>query len=42
MEKQLLIYQNMAMRTLGFAYKIIDDSDANDCIELMAKEDLSF
>ena len=41
-EKQLLIYQNMAMRTLGFAYKIIDDSDANDCIELMAKEDLSF
>lgn len=26
-EAQLLTYQNMAMRTLGFAYKIIDDTE---------------
>ena len=41
-EAQLLNYQNMAMRTLGFAFKIIDDTDAEDCVELVSKNDLSF
>lgn len=30
-EKQLLTYQNQAMRTLGFAYKIVDDGKENEC-----------
>lgn len=29
-EKQLLAYQNQAMRTLGFAYKIIEDNDETE------------
>ena len=29
-EQQLLAYQNQAMRTLGFAYQILDDADADD------------
>ena len=41
-EKQLLSYQNMAMRTLGFAFKIIEDTDTRDCVELVADHDLSF
>ncbi len=41
-EKQLFAYQNMAMRTLGFAYKIVDEEDGNDCADLVAKGDLSF
>lgn len=41
-EKQLLEYQNMAMRTLGFAFKIVEDTDTRDCIELVADHDLSF
>ena len=32
-----LKYQNMAMRTLGFAYKIVDDDTAkDDCVALVA------
>ena len=42
MEAQLLNYQNMAMRTLGFAFKIVDDAEASDCVSLVAENDLSF
>lgn len=41
-EAQLLTYQNMAMRTLGFAFKIVDDSESADCVTLVAENDLSF
>lgn len=41
-DKQLLGYQNMAMRTLGFAYKIVEDTDARDCVDLVADHDLTF
>ena len=42
-EEQLLGYQNMAMRTLGFAYKIVDEKDAaTECAELANLGDLSF
>lgn len=41
-EKQLLNYQNMAMRTLGFAFKIVDEVETDDCVSLVAKNDLSF
>lgn len=41
-EKQLLGYQNMAMRTLGFAFKIVEDTDTRDCVELVTDHDLSF
>ncbi len=41
-EAQLLGYQNMAMRTLGFAYKIVDDNAPSDCAELAAAGDLNF
>lgn len=41
-EAQLLTYQNMAMRTLGFAFKIIDDTAEVDCVSLVAENDLSF
>lgn len=40
-ETQLLNYQNMAMRTLGFAFKIVDDTET-DCVSLVAENDLSF
>lgn len=41
-ETQLLTYQNMAMRTLGFAFKIVDEAETDDCVSLVAKNDLSF
>ena len=41
-ETQLLNYQNMAMRTLGFAFKIVDEAETDDCVSLVAKNDLSF
>ena len=41
-DQQLLTYQNMAMRTLGFAYKIVDDNAKQDCVELAGNNDLSF
>ena len=34
--------QNMAIRTLGFAFKIVDDAEASDCVSLVAENDLSF
>lgn len=41
-DAQLLAYQNMAMRTLGFAYKIVDDNAPEDAKELAAMNDLRF
>lgn len=41
-EEQLLGYQNMAMRTLGFAFKIVDDHAPDDCVALVAENDLNF
>lgn len=41
-EAQLLGYQNMAMRTLGFAFKIVDENAPNDCVELVSGNDLFF
>lgn len=41
-EAQLLNYQNMAMRTLGFAFKFIDETEVTDCVSLVAQNDLSF
>lgn len=41
-EAQLLTYQNMAMRTLGFAFKIVDDAEAADCVSMVSENDLSF
>ena len=41
-EEQLLGYQNMAMRTLGFAFKIVDDHAPDDCAALVAENDLNF
>lgn len=38
---QLLQYQNQAMRTLGFAYKIID-GDTSQTVEQLASENLIF
>ncbi len=40
--EQLLAYQNMAMRTLGIAYKIIPESASNDCAELVNDGGLTF
>ena len=41
-EEQLIGYQNMAMRTLGFAFKIVDDHAPDDCVALVAENDLNF
>lgn len=41
-ESQLLQYQNQAMRTLGFAYKIIDIADKDKDIKELASERLNF
>jgi plasma-membrane calcium-translocating P-type ATPase len=41
-DRQLLDYQNMAMRTLGFAYKIIDKDDNGDSEQQTEMNDLSF
>ena len=41
-EAQLLNYQNMAMRTLGFAFKVVDENETDDCVTLVAQNDLSF
>lgn len=41
-EEQLLGYQNMVMRTLGFAFKIVDDHAPDDCVALVAENDLNF
>ena len=41
-EAQLLAYQNMAMRTLGFAFRIVGDDEPNDCVTLVAENNLNF
>lgn len=41
-ENQLLGYQNQAMRTLGFAYQIIEDDSCNFHEGKLAKSDLIF
>ena len=41
-EAQLLGYQNMAMRTLGLAFKIVDENEPNDCTALVSANDLYF
>lgn len=41
-EEQLLVYQNMAMRTLGFAFKILDEKEGFDCDEEAGNNDLCF
>ena len=41
-ESLLAKYQNQAMRTLGFAYKIVDKEDAGKGIKALAEEGLSF
>lgn len=41
-EAQLLTYQNMAMRTLGFAFRIVGDDEPNDCVTLVAENNLDF
>ncbi|MBR0043024.1 MAG: HAD-IC family P-type ATPase, partial [Bacteroides sp.] len=40
--EQLLAYQNMAMRTLGIAYKFIPEGASNDCAELVNEGDMTF
>lgn len=39
---RLLTYQNMAMRTLGLAYKVIDEKEPADCAELVNRGDMTF
>lgn len=41
-EAQLLAYQNMAMRTLGFAYRFVETGEPENCIELAEKGGLNF
>lgn len=41
-EAQLFTYQNMAMRTLGFAYKIVDADAPEDAAALASMDDLNF
>lgn len=41
-EAQLLKYQNMAMRTLGFAYKILDEKEEYKCEDEVNAHDLHF
>lgn len=40
--EQLLLYQNMAMRTLGIAYKFIPEEAGNDCAELVGEGGMTF
>ena len=41
-EAQLLGYQNMAMRTLGFAYRLVEDNEPDDCVALVSENNLNF
>lgn len=41
-EAQLLSYQNMAMRTLGFAFCIVEDNEPDDCVALVSENNLNF
>ena len=40
--RQLLEYQNKAMRTLGLAYRVVSDETETDCATLVAEEGLTF
>ena len=40
--ENLLAFQNKAMRTLGIAYKFIDEKASNDCAELVGEGGLTF
>ena len=40
--EQLLAYQNMAMRTLGIAYKFIPEGASKDCAELVNEGGMTF
>ena len=42
LNENLLAFQNKAMRTLGIAYKFIDENASNDCAELMGEGGLTF
>ena len=39
---QLLGYQNMAMRTLGFAFRLVEDNEPDDCVALVSENNLNF
>ncbi|MCS2611769.1 calcium-translocating P-type ATPase, PMCA-type [Bacteroides fragilis] len=41
-EAQLQSYQNMAMRTLGFAFRIVEDNEPDDCVALVSENNLNF
>lgn len=41
-EKRLLNYQHQAMRTLGFAYRVVEDNEPMTCEQLLVKENLTF
>lgn len=41
-EAQLLNYQNMAMRTLGFAFRLVEEGEPDDCVALTAGNNLTF
>ncbi len=41
-ETQLLAYQNMAMRTLGFAYRVVEPNEPNDCTQLATENNFIF
>ena len=41
-EEQLLAYQQRAMRTLGFAYKEVEEDEGTNCSELLQHADLHF
>lgn len=42
LNENLLAFQNKAMRTLGIAYKFIDENASNDCAELVGEGGLTF
>ena len=42
LNENLLAFQNKAMRTLGIAYKFIDENASNDCAELVGEGGLIF
>ena len=41
-EAQLLGYQNMAMRTLGFAFRLVEYNEPDDCVALVSENNLNF
>ena len=41
-EAQLLGYQNMAMRKLGFAFRLVEDNEPDDCVALVSENNLNF